>query len=55
MTVSDVRYTDPITYKIVDYHDEEIKGSFYEPELQKASQEMFRIEKAIRKKAVNRS
>ena len=49
-TVSDVRYTDPITYKIVDYNNEEIKGSFYEPELQKASQEMFRIEMVIRRK-----
>ena len=27
-TVSDVRYADPITYKIVDYNNEEIKGSF---------------------------
>jgi len=34
-TVSKVRYTDPITYKIVDYNNEEIKGSFYEQELQK--------------------
>jgi len=32
--VSEVRYTDPITYKIVDYNNEEIKGSFYEQELQ---------------------
>ena len=49
-TVSEVRYTDPITYKIVDYNDEEIKGSFYEQELQKATQELFRIEKIIKKK-----
>ena len=49
-TVSDVRYTDPFTYKIVDYNKEEIKGSFHEPELQKSSQEMFRIEKVIRRK-----
>ena len=49
-TVSEVRYTDPITYKIVDYNDEEIKGSFYEQELQKTTQEMFRIEKILRKK-----
>ena len=28
-TVSEVSYTDPITYKIVDYNNEEIKGSFY--------------------------
>ena len=49
-TVSDIRYTDPTTYKIVDYNDEEIKGSFYEPELQKTTQEMFRIEKILRSK-----
>jgi len=49
-TVSEVRYTDPITYKIVDYNNEEIKGSFYEQELQKATQELFRIEKIIKKK-----
>jgi len=49
-TVSEVRYTDPITYKIVDYKNEEIKGSFYEQELQKATQELFRIEKIIKKK-----
>jgi len=49
-TVSEVRYTDPITYKIVDYNNEEIKGSFYEQELQKATQELLRIEKIIKKK-----
>ena len=49
-TVSEVRYTDPITYKIVDYNNEEIKGTFYKQELQKATQEMFRIEKIIKKK-----
>ena len=31
-------------------NDEEITGSFYEKELQKTSQENFRIEKVIRKK-----
>jgi len=49
-TVSDVCYTDPITHKIVDYNNEEIKGSFYEQELQKPTQELFRIEKIIKKK-----
>ena len=32
-TVSEVRYTDPITYKLKDLNGEEIKGSFYEQEL----------------------
>jgi len=49
-TVSVVRYIDPITYKIVDYNNEEIKGSFYKQELQKVTQELFRIEKLIKKK-----
>ena len=48
--VSEVRYTDPITYKIKDFNGEEIKGSFYEQKLQKITQEMFRIEKVIRRK-----
>ena len=47
---SEVRYTDPITYKLKDLNGEEIKGSFYEQELQKTTQEMFRIEKVIRRK-----
>jgi len=42
--VSEVRYTDPITYTLKDFNGEEIKGSFYEQELQKTTQEMFRIE-----------
>jgi len=49
-TVSGVQYTDPITYKIIDCNKEEIKGTFYEQELQKATQELFRIEKIIKKK-----
>jgi len=49
-TVSEVHYTDPITYKLKDLNGEEIKGSFYEQELQKTAQKMFRIEKVIRRK-----
>ena len=37
-TVLEVRYTDPITYKVVNYNNEDMKGSFYEQELQKATQ-----------------
>src|SRR5688572_20565395 len=48
--VSEVQYTNPPTYKITDYNGEEIKGSFYEQELQKTTQEIFRIEKVIRKR-----
>ena len=39
--------TIPVTYKIIDYNGEEIQGSFYEQELQKTKQEIFRIEKII--------
>ena len=49
-TISAVQYTDPPTYKITDYNGEEIKGSFYEQELQKTAQEIFRIEKIIRRR-----
>ena len=39
-----------IDYKITDYNGEEIQGSFYEPELQKTSQNTFHIEKVLRRK-----
>ena len=42
-----VKRTQPPTYKITDLNGEEIKGTFYEPEFQKTSQELFRIEKVI--------
>ena len=38
--------TKPVTYKIIDLLGEEIEGSFYEKELQKAKQQTFRIEKS---------
>ena len=37
-----------MTYKITDYNGEEIQGSFYEQELQVASQGTFRIEKVLK-------
>ena len=43
-----LKFTVPVTYKITDYNGEEIQGSFYEQELQKTKQEIFRIEKIIR-------
>jgi len=48
-TVDKIQYTNPITYKIKDLNNEEIKGSFYEPELLKAQQDVFRIETVIKK------
>ena len=48
-TIVEVKRTSPVTYKIADLNGEEIKGSFYEPELQKTSQQLFRIEKVIKR------
>ena len=48
--INKVQNTVPWTYLINDLNGEEIKGSFYEKELQKTDQKEFRIEKAIKKK-----
>ena len=48
-TIAEVQRTQPLTYKIADLNGEEIKGTFYEPELQKTSQEIFRIEQVIKR------
>ena len=48
-TIVEVKRTSPVTYRIADRNGEEITGTFYEPELQKASQELFRIEKVIKR------
>ena len=47
--VCKIKNTDPWTYVINDLSDEEITGSFYEKEMQKSSQEKFRIEKVLKK------
>ena len=49
LVVNKVLNTKPITYKIVDLMGEEVKGSFYEKESQKAKQETFRIEKVLKR------
>ena len=46
-TVSQVQFTDAPTYKITDNNGEEIQGTFYEQEMQKTNQKIFRIEKVI--------
>ena len=46
--ISKIQLTIPVTYKITDYNGEEIQGSFYEQELQKTKQDIFRIEKNIK-------
>ena len=48
-TITKILNTKPVTYKIADLNGEEIKGTFYDPELQKSSQQVFRIEKVIEK------
>ena len=48
-TIVEVKRTSPVTYRIADLNGEEITGTFYEPELQKTSQELFRIEKVIKR------
>ena len=48
--VNKTRNTVPWTYEINDLNGEKIIGNFYEKELQKTSQEEFRIEKVIKRK-----
>ena len=51
--VDTVKSTRPITYTLVDTKGEKIQGTFYEQELQKTQQEIYRIEKVIRKRKRN--
>ena len=44
-----IQLTIPVTYKITDYNGEDMQGSFYEQELQKAAQDTFRIEKVLKR------
>lgn len=50
----DMKYN-PVIYTLVDINGEEIKGSFYEYELQKVdnTEELYRIERVIRTKTTN--
>ena len=48
-TISAVQNTSPVTYKIADLNGEEIQGTFYEAELQKTNQDVYRIEKVVKK------
>ena len=47
--ISEIRPTNPITYKIKDLNGEETGGTFYGEELQETDQTIFRIEKVIGK------
>ena len=48
--VSKIKNTVPWSYVVSDLNGEEITGIFYEKELQKNSQEKFRIEKILKRK-----
>jgi hypothetical protein len=52
-TVHEVKRTDPITYILKDMTGDIVTGGFYTEELQKSKQEVFRIEKVLRKKKIN--
>ena len=52
-TISNVKSTRPVTYSLIDAQGEDVKGSFYEDELQKTKQEIYRIEKVIGKRKRN--
>ena len=47
--IDKIQYTNPITYKPKYLRGEYLQGSFYEPELLKARQDVFRIDKVIRR------
>ena len=47
-TISKILLTIPVSYKRTDYNGEENQGSFYEQELQKTNQDIFRIDKIIK-------
>ena len=49
-TIDSVKSTQPITYTLTDTQGESIQGSFYAEELQKTRQEIYRIEKVIKKR-----
>ena len=48
--VSKIKNTVPWTYVVNDLNGKEIIGSFHEKELQKTSQEKFRLEKVLKRK-----
>ena len=48
--ISKIKNVVPWTYVINDFNGEEITGTFYEKELQKTTQQEFRIEKVNKRK-----
>ena len=52
-TIDSVKPTQPVTYTLVDTKRESIRGTFYEEELQKTKQEIYCIEKVVKKRKRN--
>ena len=50
LKISKIVVTIPMTDKIIDLNGQEIEGSFYEQELQKTMQGIFRIENVLKRK-----
>jgi hypothetical protein len=48
--IDNVKSTQPVTYTLNDTKGERIAGSFYEQELQKSAQEIYRIERVVGKR-----
>lgn len=48
-----VKHTTPVTYILKESSGEILNGGFYERELQSTSQELYRIEKVLRRKKIN--
>jgi len=51
--IHEVKRTSPVTYILKDTAGDVLEGSFYENELQKTKQEIYRIEKVLRNKIIN--
>ena len=52
-TITTIKPTLPVTYTIADTKGETIQGSFYAEELQKTKQEIYRIERVLKKRKRN--
>ena len=48
LNISKIQLAIPVTYKITDYNEEEIKGSLYEQYLQNTKQDIFTIANIIK-------
>ena len=50
-TISEVKNTDPVTYKLIDYQNQPIEGGFYQEELTKVKYpDAYLVEKVLRKR-----